>query len=466
MSNYHFGDIARWSWPWTSPTYLGAAVVAIAPVLWGSVLLFRRSLLRLFFVVLEAGLIVVLCKTYSRGALVALFAAGGVFASWLWMLRNRLEISFVDVALNLAARSVVVLAAIWTTGFASRIAPHYVVVDRSVINRAAIWIGGLRMIQASPFSGWGDGAGAINYTHWFQPLDHPVRYGELVSGNLSFAVEHGLPLFGITLALLMWAILLPVTCVRSGVSDWKNRSGRLTLVATCGSASLVGLLVANSSSAVLYATGINGLVVLFFVGTLAALNVASWRSSAKLATISVVLAALVSLGMWCASAYSARQLPLIVARLGPDCVLLSRRDRSSSRYRIRVAPDPLVLGADFGKALRRFVLAAPPDTEILVDTSSQSPEDASVELSLWLGRTVELVGKTKSSKQILIHPIFAELPRDIPRAVVVVLPSFDQIGQNAVWSDSPSIVFSKGGTDIRPVWPEIAISLVQQFRRD
>lgn len=83
---YFFGEHLRWNLGWNNPNPAGAFIATLIPWMWGlgSLVTVRRCAARwLPWIVLlgELALWFLLCKTYSRGALVAVGAAGGF---WLF----------------------------------------------------------------------------------------------------------------------------------------------------------------------------------------------------------------------------------------------------------------------------------------------------------------------------------------------------------------------------------------------
>jgi len=89
-------------------------------------------------------------------------------------------------------------------------------VDRSVGNRVELWGGGLKMIAASPWRGWGAGESGRAYLNWFQDLERAERFTTMVNSYLSVAVEYGLPTFSLTLFILCLPVVYTWHFARSG----------------------------------------------------------------------------------------------------------------------------------------------------------------------------------------------------------------------------------------------------------
>ena len=172
---YFFGEHVRWNLGWNNPNQAGVFIAMWIPWLWalgawvagGKELGARRSwhglprdaAATLVFVA-ELGLWFLLCKTYSRGALVAVGLAGVVLLLWR-LIRDRRFSGMGLVSVRLIAIGVILFA----TGFFSRIDPRFVSQDASAGNRLVLWKGGLQMIAASPWRGWGAGQSGSSFAH-------------------------------------------------------------------------------------------------------------------------------------------------------------------------------------------------------------------------------------------------------------------------------------------------------------
>ena len=74
-------------------------------------------------------------------------------------------------------------------------------------NRLALWSGGLRMIAENPL-GVGTGRSGQMYMQWYEPLDLTAGYRTMVNSFLTYLVEQGLPVFGVTIfaAASLWCL--------------------------------------------------------------------------------------------------------------------------------------------------------------------------------------------------------------------------------------------------------------------
>jgi O-antigen ligase len=182
---FFFGEHLRWNLGWENLNPAGAFIACFIPLLWGlSFLMGSKNIGRIFFVSLllfaELSLWFLLCKTYSRGALVAIAASSLIFFLWFefqaWRTKKPLDLQRKTRWRVLTARILGVVGLLIFTGFIDRIEPSYVGNDASAGNRLTLWKGGLQMIAVEPWRGWGIDQSGIAFMHWFQPLDETAEY--------------------------------------------------------------------------------------------------------------------------------------------------------------------------------------------------------------------------------------------------------------------------------------------------
>jgi O-antigen ligase len=209
---YFYGEYQRWNLGWENPNPAGAFVAILIPWLWGIAYgictagrlgSWKVLLPGLLVLSLEVSLWFLLCKTYSRGALVAIIFAGLIFLAFAWMQTNWQRAAFLSLPRFLA-----VILFLGFTGFFSRIAPDYVTQDASAMNRLTLWKGGLQMVAASPWRGWGVDQSGPGFMHWFQPLESDEGYAGMVNSYLHVGVERGLPFLTAILAGFLGVLFL------------------------------------------------------------------------------------------------------------------------------------------------------------------------------------------------------------------------------------------------------------------
>jgi O-antigen ligase len=195
---YFFGEHLRWNLGWENPNQAGAFVAMVIPWLWAWGRIACRNgavpVEKWLTLAFEMGLWFLLCKTYSRGALVAVVCVGLLEAGrQFWLAKRKNEGARASRMVNWLRISGVGLI-LAGTGLFSRIDPRYVSQDASAGNRLTLWKGGAQMIAASPWEGWGKGESGPGFMHWFQPLDAHESYAGMVNSYLHIGVEYGLPI--------------------------------------------------------------------------------------------------------------------------------------------------------------------------------------------------------------------------------------------------------------------------------
>ena len=183
---YFFGDQVRWNLGWPNPNPAGAFVAMCLVFLFAGHVCFRAPADRrwrffgLALLLIESGLWFLLCKTYSRGALLA--AVCGMLFYFLGLFFFRLQgLSRSRVCVGLLLRFALLACLLWITGFFGRIDPGFVAEDASVGNRAVLWQGGAQMLWHKPLTGWGVGESGPQFMHWFQPVDASAQYAGMVN---------------------------------------------------------------------------------------------------------------------------------------------------------------------------------------------------------------------------------------------------------------------------------------------
>ena len=199
------GDHLRWNIGWPTPNYAGAFLVTLLALTF----VFSSSRWRWAFLLAEVGGLFLLAKSYSRGAVVAWGLAWlfGVVASHVW--RNPAQ------RLVWAARASAMVVMLLAAGFGwsrAEVAKNADVVsttqDGSVVNRLALWRGGLKMIVSAPLTGWGAGESGRAYMNWFQDVDRDEGFTTMVNSYLHVAVEHGLPILVVVGWIGAWLLLV------------------------------------------------------------------------------------------------------------------------------------------------------------------------------------------------------------------------------------------------------------------
>jgi len=507
---YYFGDELRWNLGWENPNQAGAFIATLIPFLWAIFEILGRRGGRggsggrspwipwgfAFGSILgETALWFLLCKTYSRGALVAIAGAACFHLLFQWRVpqgrRHR------AIAAEFGLRGVTVLILLWGTGFIHRISPEFAAQDASVGNRLSLWRGGLRMVSEAPFFGWGTDQSGVQFMHWFQSLDADERYAGMVNSYLHVAVERGLSVLAPVLAVLMGFVLLGVMMWGAGSggrlagadsSEEESLSGahpdgatrRWTgALALAASSSLVAFLGANVFSTLWifphlwWVPAVAAFSILLFVffshdlgNGVVALGRATLAGGASAVGVSVMIFVLgTSIG---------DDLDIEFAKR--DGLWLRNSSTRETNASVLVLPDPLVLGENYGKAVRRLVrderfpprrLFVPfPDESGAFASSLRGADLEGIDMVIACGRhcTTDFSG-FDGVRILLLHP--TRPPNDIdvdalpgPKRVDILLPAIDLSGQSRRWErvarrQGWTLTVNSGvALDVRAVWPD------------
>ncbi len=208
---YFYDGNLRWTWHWENPNCWAVFLACILPWIWWLEEVWRRSrsprmrglagTAALHLV--ELGVWFLLAKTYSRGGFISAACAMLLF----FLLRHDASSRTRRLA-HIAARLLSLAVLCFAVGGAGRMTPGHMVQDKSVLNRMELWQGALKMLNDSPFQGWGHGNGGMAYINWYQPLGETERPIGLVNSYLEVAVEHGV--HWLFLALVLFCALLSI----------------------------------------------------------------------------------------------------------------------------------------------------------------------------------------------------------------------------------------------------------------
>jgi hypothetical protein len=470
---YFFGEHVRWNLGWNNPNQAGAFVAMWIPWLWG---LGRLAAARCGggswpawpVLLAELALWFLLCKTYSRGALLAAAVAGMVFFAW-----ERLSGGGKADWKLAAARLLGICGMLVATGFFSRIDPRFVAHDASAGNRLTLWKGGLQMIAASPWRGWGAGNSGSGFMHWFQPLDATEQYAGMVNSYLHVGVEYGLPVLAFAVALATGLAALGFA-IRMAARRGPAVDFTASLAGLAAAASLVVFLVANGFSTLWIFPNLWWLPTFSALVTVATCFVVAgmrgWRviGRTSLAAGALSMAGAAALWGW------GKAMPsevLVVRNRGGGVTVQDRTAPLAGR--IWVFPDASVLGEPWGKELRRLAMAeGVRGWEISV--GSASCEDRRPEVIVAgggkIGEGFEALRRFPSARLVLLHPLGKpEIPTLEGSRVSVIVPMLDTSGGGRRWRAACGkwkwkCRTSQGvGQDVRLVWPGVLVGWLTEI---
>jgi hypothetical protein len=408
---------------------------------------------------LEGGLVFLLCKTQSRGALLALILAG---AHWHWLAVKAGRVR------RLSLRLAFLVACIGFAGFTARIDPSYISNDLSIRNRLALWKGCLKVFAVSPLGGCGAGSSGRLFRAWFQPLDWTQWYPTPVNSYLHAGIEFGPIVLGTALIFMIFAVAAPL---REGIdtdSIWTN-------LAWASGSSIVAWSAASMFSTLWDE-------YLLWIVPIVAISLGFARALFRrriLAPLIIAIGSTVVLeGSAKIIAWQLVRREKIIPRILGDGItrVVAAHPGPSSWPICHLWLDRDVTGADPERELRKWLgLAGCPPILVVHDRWSNprfDPRDGDV--VVLFGRSAERLGRTLNrnyARVILIHPI--DPYRDsleLSANAVVVIPEIDQDGSlERLRTFTPPkglrIVTPGLGEDIRPAWPGVMAPIDQLYRR-
>ncbi len=496
-ADYFYEDHLRWNLGFASPNHAGAFLAIALPVLWwlGEVVLSWlggqsacdtgqqvarllpcaervsgfRSLFSaqgskratiwtsptiLFLCVLNIVLLIevggwwVLAQTGSRGGLVAALGALIVFS--VAMRRNGWQVTSLFVV-----RMLIAGLGWWASGFGGRTAAAYLVQDASIAHRLMLWQGGLRMIAASPWHGWGSGESGRTYEEYFQPLEHTEHYHSLVCSYLTVAAEYGLPMLGAALWIFLWPTLL---AWRIAQMDQGGRMSRLS--ALCCAVLVVGLLVHVWSNLWI----VHLLWIMPTAAVLMVLCLSFWNrwntAKGKIASYPVWHTAVwaflyVLMGMIGILAMGAVMPSTVHVIRNTNGLVTLEKTGIFTGLHLAVYPDEHVLGDRPGAECRRLLML-PTVREVAMAHITDKKTDVVLLCGARSLLALELIGQ---ERMMFIHPTGMPNNRTPILGTSIVLPEFSFEPRDEDWIKwsaqhaAPLRYSPRCGKDIRSAWP-------------
>jgi len=426
--DYYFQDQVRWTFGFDNPNKAAALLASCLPLLW---ILYRlawkpgRLWLRWIAVPLTGAALCagwwLLFKTYSRGGIVA---AGVAFGYLLWRSWRIDKREWLTIRCGVALLLTVIVGALFVSTAAARRSAQWIEKrEGSVENRLDLWKGGLRMAAQIP-QGVGRGNSGEAYMQWFQPIESTPRYRTLVNSYLTFLVEQGLAVFAL--------VIFAATALWNGTN--RSEGSGASLVAVAGlRASIVAFLVAGFFSTTMEDRWLWIVPGLSLAGLLsfAAKGITKTRFRVAGAWATAVTIALCA-GVFLSGHALSRREMLEVSRVG-ESIRISPKSETPRRH-LAVLVDRNVLGADYGKLLRR--LAESEGASIVVNGN---PSDASeCDILLASGDSVQKLGLNAAPKLVLVAPSACDpvLARQLLHhnaGVTILQPAFDEDGRVDFW---------------------------------
>ncbi|CAN5913130.1 hypothetical protein BH11VER1_BH11VER1_27780 [soil metagenome] len=439
-ADYFFGGAQRWNLWFANPNHAGAFIAGWLPLCWlahgwlKSLASKRRVVFIALLLAVEIAGWWALTHTGSRGALLAI-----IFSLGLFLLCSRRAWDRDQMLLH-SMRAVIIVSFWFMAGFAGRTNPTFVTQDASVGNRLTLWRGGLQMIAASPWRGWGRGESGAIYEEYFQPLEDTTHYKSLVNSYLTLAAEQGVP--------MLMLVLLPF--FYAGMAAWKiaraNDSERW--LAAVGLAMLVASAMAQvwSNLWIVPELWISPLVAALLI------MVMKWRRGFRWQELGYSSALVIGCGvlLWMSGSF----LPIHpqVQRDTHGWVTLHSH---TTGKRLAVYADAAVLGEDSGRECRRLA-----QLEEVQSVSIGHVPMAGVDAVLLCGDKASLMSQI-SQPIWFIHPAGTPPSPAPPKDSCLWLPEYSLSFTDEAWRQyamqhGMKIVSSPGvGADIRAAWPKV-----------
>ena len=458
---FHYHGHLRWNYGWANPTYAGAFLATIEPAIWMAAALFsnkwRGKRTGGFQFVAELVFWFLLAHTYTRGSIVAAFCAR---AAWQAMQGELTAIK------KWARYLLAPLACILATGLGGRFYDAVATGDLSVEHRFGFWAAGLRMLAASPWTGWGAGRISSAFPDWYEPPGHTEVGNSLVNSYLNLAVEHGLP-------VLCLVIFIAAGLVYGGMSAAKSiaKTGRSSPVLAASVAVWVAWLVASVFETLW------GVPSLWIVPGAAACVVVGCRRTRQILGVRKIFeCGLFALGSALLLFFSGKvregRSQILVDRDENDTITLESRihlPENKGQPAVDIWSDPLVLGNHGGRQLRLWMQQPGGPERLVVHAAfGHDPQpDQDNRILVLVGRRASLLQslpRLPAAGVILVNPLQWSregLARLHGLKAVIVIPEIDQTGTNdAVRNEAQAlgvkVLLSSGmGLDLRAAWPEI-----------
>jgi hypothetical protein len=476
---YVYGTHLRWDLGLGNPNHAAALLACLAPWITGFTEIVKRRhgfVAWMLYLALQLGLVALvlfLCKTYSRGGLAALIGGIGTFVALMYHVRRGASRQSEAHARRVPDSSplsdflrvlLVLLVIILITDFSGRIQSTSNR-EGAVGNRIECWTGSLRMISASPISGWGNGESGRSYMNWYQQPSRTERFRSPVNSFLHVGVEYGV--FPLALAIALFGTVLFLPAVKQPTTLIRGP------VQAAGKASLVAWLVANIFTT-LWINPYLWLVPAFsFFATISiGLLSQDLSSRAKVLFRGVSFGALLSISVCGAVLLAGNWLDrdsALRARPGTGGETeLKRHGARGDQPKFILVPDTAVIGDQPGKEFRTWMLANPTIGQaVVLGTNSPLPTGAQRRIVLF-GYAARRAAEVSPNDELwLIHPL-GPIPKEClnivtrPGHLHVQLPEIDETGDAARWrtwgeASKAELNVSTGcGSDIRPIWPAVS----------
>jgi hypothetical protein len=325
MKDIYFHGIWRMDWGLGNPNKTATLIAMLMVSVWAFAYVRKWG----FWIALIAfiGFGICLVHTLSRGGLVAL-SAGVMVLLWTaprpWPKMR--------IAASLVVFWIFVLTAVYLRAH-ERFAQGIGGEDRSITNRLKIWSQVPKMMNDAP-SGWGRNNAQMAYMQWYQSVDASESYLNLVSSHFTWMVEMGW--WGRFAYVTSWSLAI-LLCWPTPAAPWRAIASGIWISFAVGA---VFTHVADSW----WLWVLPVLALAFVLG--ARLSNKEWSRLPVCAAVAT--AACLILSTFCVAGATRSALPL----RGSEKVVVI----GSGNPRIWVVRNSKVMGNNYGKTLRRYLL--------------------------------------------------------------------------------------------------------------
>jgi hypothetical protein len=427
--NFTYNGSARWHLFFDTPNEAGWFLVSLVPLIWAVI---EYAITNQKRVAIVAGSLVhviqiyALDRTMSRGAFAALVASALMYFGLGFAVRNTRKPTAITVAIFvLTLAGVLAAGSLWQRFLLDTAAQ-----DRSVLNRFEIWEGGLKMIAALPFGGWGTEGTGWHYAQWFRAQEGAAYANNLVSGILDFCAKQGTPI----LALVFFFLSTPISFALIRARNEPKSKFESLSIRACASVS-TGFISANIFNS-LYSEVLLTLVPAAGICVCLFLLLKAWatsREGVRVLTISAAFSVSV--------AFLLLVLAKTIQRLDGRSLAASEKSIRyvlGSKQKLVLAPDSNTLGTNYGWELRKALEAVQFDgeAEILFNQFPDLSDQDDKRGLVLFGRHAMYSHLAAGRDIYIIHPScplpkFSDEVRNRVRCVVV--PTFLVSAEVRLW---------------------------------
>ena len=213
---FTYEGLVRYGFGFTNPNHAAALITMLLPLLWTWRSLLKNHYSKFTVLAVESLLYVGLILTYSRTGFFVLIMSSLLFWGMKFYVIDKKQFKELAPELRLSKRNVVILiavASIVVLAVSFKASNRYFAwlekPGKSITNRFVIWQGAAQIIADNP-SGTGMGRSGMIFSTFYCPPDANIECRTMVNSFLTFAVEHGIWLSATLLLLFIFVITLSI----------------------------------------------------------------------------------------------------------------------------------------------------------------------------------------------------------------------------------------------------------------